>query len=94
MSIGFVQFEIYLEDVYYGEGEISSFKATREPSSFTIDVFLENIGGTMYVELADLVLLGHSKVITIRITTVKTIGITVNLNQDIDVVVAQEDILF
>ena len=66
---------------------------TRVPSTLTIDTFLENMGRVMYLELADLIILGNSKVITIRITIVKGVGITLEINQDIDVTVAQEDIL-
>jgi LEA14-like dessication related protein len=93
VTIEYAQFEIYLEDVFYGNGQTSSFKAIREPSALTIDVFLVNIGGLMHLELLDLIILGNSKTMTIRITTVKVVGLTIELNQDINVVVAQEDIV-
>ncbi|MCF2138844.1 MAG: hypothetical protein K9W44_02155 [Candidatus Lokiarchaeota archaeon] len=94
VEVEYAQFEIYLDGLYSGDGQTSSFTATKTPSPMKINTFLDDIGGSQYLLLADLILLGNSKVATIRITNVKVMGIIVEINQDINVTITQEDFLF
>ncbi len=93
VEVDYALFEIYFDGVYSGEGQTSSFAATKTPSPMLIDLLLDDIGGEQYLLLADLILLGNSKVATVRITTVMVWGIAVEINTDINVTVTQSDIL-
>ena len=93
VEIDYAQFELYFDGVYSGEGQTSSFAATKTPSPLLINTLLDDIGGEQYLMLADLILLGNSKVATVRITTVMVLGFTVEINTDINVTVTQSDIL-
>jgi len=93
VEVDYALFEIYFDGVYSGEGQTSSFAATKTPSPMLIDLLLDDIGGEQYLLLADLILLGNSKVATVRITTVMVWGFAVEINTDINVTVTQSDIL-
>ncbi len=93
IEIEYVLFELYFDGVYYGNGQTSSFAATQTPSSMVIETLLDDIGGDQYVLLFDLIVLGNSKVATVRITTVKVWGFAVELNVDINQTIPQSDIL-
>ena len=93
VSIKNVQFDLYLEDEYIGDGETGTFRATKSPSDLVIVVELEDLDGIVYLEMLDLILLGHSKTITVTITYVEVFFMILEPNQDIDVIVEQEDIL-
>ena len=93
VEVDYALFEIYFDGVYSGEGQTASFAAEKSPSPMLIDLLLDDIGGEQYLMLADLILLGNSKVATVRITTVMVWGIAVEINTDINVTVTQSDIL-
>lgn len=93
VDITYATFEIYFEGDFCGTGQTDPFKASQVPSDLRIESYLEDIAGSMYVELFDLVVLGNSKTVTIQILVVKTMGISFELNQNISVVVTQDDIL-
>ena len=93
VEIEFARFELYFDGVYSGEGQTSSFAATQTPSPMIIDTLLDDIGGDQYFMLFDLIVLGNSKVATVRITTVKVWGFSIEINTDINVTVSQSDIL-
>ena len=58
-----------------------------------IDMVLEDLGLAQSRILYDLIIVGNSKVFTIRITTVHAFGFAIDINQDINVTVSQSDIL-
>ena len=93
VKIEYALFEIYFDGIYSGEGQTSSFTATKTPSPMVIDMLLDDIGGEQYLILADLIILGNSKVVTVHITTVMVYGFAVEINTDINVTVTQSDIL-
>ncbi|MHA1746472.1 MAG: hypothetical protein ACTSWW_10760 [Promethearchaeota archaeon] len=93
VEIEYVMFELYFDGVYYGNGQTSSFAATQTPSPMVIETLLDNIGGEQYLLLFDLIVLGNSKVATVRITTIKVWGFAVELNLNINQTITQSDIL-
>ncbi|QEE15498.1 hypothetical protein DSAG12_01324 [Promethearchaeum syntrophicum] len=92
VEVDYAQFELYFDGVYSGEGQTSSFAATKTPSPMIIDVLLDDISGEQYLLLADLIFFGNSKVATVRITSVMIWGIAVEINTDINVTVTSSDI--
>ncbi len=93
VEIEYALFEIYFDGVYSGEGQTSSFAATQTPSTMIIDTLLDDIDEDQFILLYDLIIMGNSKVATIRITTVHAFGFAIDINQDINVTVSQSDIL-
>ncbi len=93
VEIEYAQFELYFDGVYFGEGQTSSFIATQIPSPMEIEMLLDDISGDQYLPLADLIIFGNSKNVTIRITNVKILSFIVEINQDINVTITQSDIL-
>lgn len=88
-----VDFEIYFEGSFYGSGHTSAITATRTPTPFTVYTQLEDVGGEKYIELYDLLVLGHDKILTMHIVNVTASGITIPLNYNVNQTITQDDIL-
>ena len=93
VEVEYVQFELYFDGVYSGAGETSAFTATQIPSLMEIEMLLDYIGGEQYALFAGLIFLNNSIITTVRITTVKVWGFTLEINTDINVTISQSDIL-
>jgi len=70
-------FEISMEGIFLGIGRCGEFTASNIPSSFETYIFLDDLGSSAYLILADFFIANNSKTVNIHLTAAKTLGIEV-----------------